>query len=245
MAPSFLATLTLSALAATTLAAPLLPRQDSPECVSGLYILVARGSNEDVTSGRTDEVAGLIQAEVPNSRTENINYPAAIIPSGDGSLSISDLYPASVAAGAGDVKNKIRNYVDTCGPDSQIALLGYSQGANAISDALAGGLLRPIPLSSSYRDNIKAITLFADPSFTRRQSFNAGSNNDRNGIFARLGPSLRRLNTYAAVTQSYCDVGDFFCATGGSLAVHSATVPSYAQAAADFVVEKVASGDET
>lgn len=108
---------------------------------------------ETANQGRTTAVAQAIAARVPDSAIVGVDYPAAIFGNGDGTVSLTDLYPVGVAEGAGDVKDKLRAYVDKCGPDSQIALLGYSQGANAISDALAGGLLRPIPLSTRYRSN--------------------------------------------------------------------------------------------
>jgi hypothetical protein len=59
-------------------------------------------------------------------------------------------------------------------------------------------------------------------------------------IFSRRddGDSLALLNTYAAKVQSYCDLGDPFCAGGTDGDVHSGTVAKYAQAAANFIVEK-------
>ena len=53
--------------------------------------------------------------------------------------------------------NKIEAYVDNCGSDSQIALIGYSQGGNVMTDVLAGGVDKPAPLSDQYRQNSKSI----------------------------------------------------------------------------------------
>lgn len=70
-------------------------------------------------------------------------------------------------------------------------------------------------------------------SFWKRTDANA-----RQKIFARGedGDSLKLLNTYASVLQSYCNDDDPFCASGTDESVHSAEVDSFEQAATDFIV---------
>lgn len=70
--------LPLAGLAALTSALPLDPRQ-SVSCVEGLYILVARGSNQPAGEGSVGPVADAIEARVPNSVSQAIDYPATII----------------------------------------------------------------------------------------------------------------------------------------------------------------------
>ena len=128
-------------LAALAAAAPLMERQVS--CVSGLYIIVARGSTEPQGEGPLSTVASLIEASVPGSTDVAVVYPATIISS-------SSVYPESVVDGINNTTQLITSYVDACGSASQIALLGYSQGGNIMTDLLAGGVDKPAPLSSDY-----------------------------------------------------------------------------------------------
>jgi hypothetical protein len=91
----------------------------------------------------------LIKQRVPNSVSVAVNYPATL-----------SSYPDSVTAGIQDTISKIQDYVNTCGSGSRIALLGYSQGGNVMTDVLAGGVDKPAPLSDKYRQNSKSQIIF-------------------------------------------------------------------------------------
>jgi acetylxylan esterase len=136
----FLVTLTLASSGG---AAPVVHRQS---CVSGLYIIAARGSNEDPGEGKVGQVSELIKNAVPGSTSVAVDYPAAIIDD-------DSFYPLSVSEGIDDTIEKITSYVDTCGSSSRIVLLGYSQGGNVMTDTLSGGGLKPDPLPETYRTN--------------------------------------------------------------------------------------------
>ncbi|KAI1814013.1 acetyl xylan esterase [Poronia punctata] len=225
-------TLGLLGLAASVAAAPLL-QVDAPEaavtCVSGLYMIVARGSLQEPGEGKIVQVTDLVKALVPGSVSVAVDYPASII--GDGT------YAVSVAKGINDTIEKVQTYVDACGASSQIALLGSSQGGNVMTNALAGAILEPDPLTEAYTQYIKAVTVFGDPTYTKNQVFNVG-NATKSGLFARGGASLTKLNTFADILRSYCMAGDLFCAGGLSLATHNAEVPTWADAAAEFIASK-------
>ncbi|KXS95325.1 hypothetical protein AC578_5267 [Pseudocercospora eumusae] len=218
--------LPLAGLAALASASLLDPRQ-KVSCVKGLYILVARGSNQAAGEGSVGAVADAIEARVPNSVSQAINYPATII-------ALDSNYITSVIAGIQDTKRKIQDYVDACGSASRIALVGYSQGGNVMTDTLAGGTGKPQPIAKEYAQYIKAAVVFGDPRFKAHQAYSAGTST-RDGIFARQGSSAA-LNAYAGILRSYCDEDDPFCASGHNLNVHHATVQKYMQAATDFVV---------
>lgn len=53
---------------------------------------------------------------------------------------------------------------------------------------------------------------------------------------ARSGASLKKLNTYASLIRSYCDLGDPFCASGNDFPVHTKYVEKYGANAVDFIV---------
>lgn len=89
---------------------------------------------------------------------------------------------------------------------------------------------------------VKAVTVFGDPSFSANHTYDYGSNahGSMEGIFARHSSgSLAKLQTYADVLASYCDVNDAFCASGdNSNDVHGQEVPKHAQEATDFIVAR-------
>ncbi|KAI1177735.1 carbohydrate esterase family 5 protein [Nemania sp. FL0916] len=215
-------------LVATATALPVV-QQAAVTCVSGLYMIAARGSEEDPGEGPLSQVTSAVKALVPGSTSIAVDYPASIYDDGT--------YPVSVYEGITDTINKIKAYVSACGSSSKIVLLGFSQGGNVMTDALAGGVLKPDPIGSQYKSNIRAVVTFGDPTYTTGQSFDVG-NATKSGIFSRGGDSLALLNTYASVLQMYCQVHDTICATGDSLDVHSAEVPTFAAQAAAFIVSK-------
>ncbi|ATY58965.1 acetyl xylan esterase [Cordyceps militaris] len=235
---------TLAALAG--LAAAAAPtEQPRAACAAGVYMLVARGTNEDAGEGVSAQVSALVAARVPGSASVAVDYPATALKHRRRSVVARVFYPASVSQGISDAKKKIQDYVAQCGDGSRIALIGFSQGGNVMTDLLAGGLLQPAPLDAKYLKNIVAVTVFGDPTFAPNQSYNYGSNaNGKGGLFSRKNNAaeLARLNAISDKLASYCDTGDVFCAfgseTGGSN-VHGNEVPAHAQEAADFIVARL------
>ncbi|PPJ58689.1 hypothetical protein CBER1_03984 [Cercospora berteroae] len=219
--------LALGSLVALTQAAPLEKRQVTCATGNGLYVLVARGSNQPVGEGTVGPVANLVEAQVAGSYSHAIDYPATII-------ALDSNYVTSVVDGIEDTKQSIEDYVAACGSNSRIALIGYSQGGNVMTDTLAGGTGKPAPIAEQYRQNIVGVAVFGDPRFNVGQPYSRGTST-RSGIFARQS-SLAALGTWANVLVSYCDENDPFCASGFDLDVHSATVAKYAQQAADFII---------
>lgn len=98
----------------------------SANCTSGLYIVVARGSGEKQGEGVTAAIAKMIEAEIPNSTSVGLVYPATL-----------GNYIQSEEAGVTALQSVLDDYVASC-PDGKIALLGYSQGAQVIGDVLCG-----------------------------------------------------------------------------------------------------------
>lgn len=136
----------LAGLAAVASAAPITTRQQT--CYSGLYMIVARGSNEAAGEGKPGQVADMIAAQVADSASIAVDYPATIIGNGPA-------YPESVVDGINDTKTKIQDYVNACGSASRIVLLGYSQGGNVMTDVLAGGVDKPDPIGDDLKQYSK------------------------------------------------------------------------------------------
>ena len=136
------AALALTALAAAGSAAPTEPRAANA-CASGVYMIVARGTNEPAGQGKTSQVAQMVAAQIPGSVSVAVDYPAT-------AFKKRSLYPESVKAGIEDTIKKIHDYVAACGASSRIVLMGWSQGGNVMTDTLAGGVLKPDPLGDEY-----------------------------------------------------------------------------------------------
>ncbi|KAB8298909.1 hypothetical protein EYC80_001066 [Monilinia laxa] len=93
-----------------------------------IKIITARASTEAAGEGAIGTLAAAIQSGTSQTVTRtSVSYPALLNP-----------YAPSVASGVAAMKADLIAAVDAC-PDQKIVLLGYSQGAECISDTLAGG----------------------------------------------------------------------------------------------------------
>ncbi len=88
---------------------------NSSVCSKGLYMIVARGSNEPAGVGRIGVVAGNVSELIPGSTIEALDYPASY-----------DNYLASEVNGLAVMTEQITSYVKKC-PGGKIALVGWSQ----------------------------------------------------------------------------------------------------------------------
>ncbi|PAU68364.1 cutinase family protein [Bifidobacterium criceti] len=104
-------------------------------------------------------------------------------------------------------------------PSTKTALLGYSQGAMVVGDALSAPEARfnddnGQSLSAQALANIAVVELFGDPRFDASADYGAGSyDRSVDGILgARDGDDLRALQGRIV---SYCNADDFACQLGG------------------------------
>ncbi|KAG5972750.1 hypothetical protein E4U56_005776 [Claviceps arundinis] len=214
-------------------AAHLMPK--SPACLP-VHMMVARGSLEASGTGILQSLVEAISKRHPSSTVEPIDYPAGM-----------EDYDVSVTAGTQAVKNQITSYVERC-PESQVVVLGFSQGAHITGDALCGGTaldtgVSTPPLSRDIARHISAVVWYGDPRHVPGKPFNKG-NATTDGMFAREGD--QSCDKYSDVLASYCDDGDAFCATtGDDLIVHLTYPDRYDETAAEFVSERLTSRHST
>ncbi|KFA52401.1 hypothetical protein S40293_05985 [Stachybotrys chartarum IBT 40293] len=200
----------------------------SSACAEGLYIIVARGTGEPEGMGDMGELAQRIADRIPGSRTEGLEYPATFI---------NPIYDDSVDAGAETLRELIVEYHEEC-PDSQIALLGYSQGAHVTGEVICGGSsgtfsnIAPLP-ADVVEESIAAVVMFGDPAHNPDASFNRGTS-DNDGIFIRQNITI--CEEYESRIVSYCDTGDSYCDAGGDREVHGSYTEGYGDEVEDFVV---------
>lgn len=87
----------------------------APSCAKGLYMVVARGSEEAPGTGVTGNLTSQIAAKVPGSQVAAVDYPATL-----------DDYESSEGKGVQAMQQLLNAYGQAC-PSSKIAILGYSQ----------------------------------------------------------------------------------------------------------------------
>ncbi|GAA5999835.1 hypothetical protein JCM10207_005932 [Rhodosporidiobolus poonsookiae] len=181
-------------------------------------MVVARASTEPPGEGIIGAVADDVKQQVDGAESVAVDYPATL-----------SNYFASEAEGVDEMTKLVEASAKNC-PNSKIALLGYSQGAQVAGDTLCG-------LSAQAQGKVVAMIQMGDPTFNPGKEFDVGSSN-KPGIFANQQADC--LDDNAAIIQSFCDNGDTFCASGASLATHLGYVREFGTEATDFVVQKAA-----
>lgn len=147
-----------------------------------------------------------MQNALPDSASVAVDYPASIT---------DPTYPTSVTDGIDNAIQLVQAYVNACGDASKIALIGFSQGGNVMTDMLAGGVDKPDPLDASYAQYITAVTVFGDPTYTTGQSFDVG-NSTKDGVSALVismwnsGQELMEMTDFLARRRLPC-VAEHVC----------------------------------
>jgi acetylxylan esterase len=131
--------LALASLAIASVAHCAPRQQRQTTCYSGVYMIVACGT-EETGEGRSSQVADAVAKQIPDSGSVAVNYPASVA---------NPPYPESLSEGITDATQKIQAYVSACGSASRIVLIGFSQGGNVMTDVMAGGSDKPLPINST------------------------------------------------------------------------------------------------
>ncbi|KAK0658911.1 cutinase-domain-containing protein [Cercophora samala] len=201
-------------------------------CSTGIHMIVARGSTEPVGYGRIGVVAQNASLLIPNSSIATIDYPATF-----------EDYFTSYATGTSEFEKLVLEHVQAC-PDTKIALLGYSQGAHAMMDAVCGSSDDGFSVSPDFKkalgSQVVAIVGFGDPSFNATDPWSVGTSTGA-GLFARK--NITACEPYAARIRSWCDEGDVYCDLGSDRAVHGSYFANYTLDAAEFIAERFNSSD--
>ncbi|GJD03152.1 cutinase [Colletotrichum higginsianum] len=200
-------------------------------CATGVHMIVARASTERPGTGVIGGVASSIQAQIPGSDIEAVDYPAELNP-----------YPPSQQAGVTAMTKLVQNYAAAC-PQTKMVLLGYSQGAHVTADVLCGasedGFTTTQPQGADVTDKIAAVVLMGDPSHVNGQPFNQGTS-QKDGMFPRQNTA--GCDAVASKMVSFCNTGDPFCDRGRNVQVHLRYVQSDGDKATQFVVSQFNGG---
>jgi cutinase len=224
--------LALSGTAASFAAAAPAGAVASTASCATVHVIAARASTEAQGDGVIGALATLIQGDVSATVSqEAVVYPASLTN-----------YASSVAKGDSAIKSELATDVANC-PNEQFVLIGYSQGAQVVGDALGGGgggnlgtaATAGVPASTAAK--IIAVVQMGDPRRVPGLSFDVGTDPGATGLFPR--PASESLSSFAAKFVSYCDTGDPFCASGANLSAHLDYTQKYDSAASTFVTGKL------
>lgn len=123
--------------------------------------------------------------------------------------------------------------------DERWVLIGFSQGAHVIADALSSG---DGTLSAEQQNKLAAVVLLADPRFNPQAPYAAGTYSiARYGVAGKRGANDL---TRSDAIRSWCDADDFVCqgvGTDNRNSVHSGTryVTQYKDAITTFIRSKL------
>jgi acetylxylan esterase len=120
---------------------------------------------------------------------ETIVYPATL-----------ENYESSAANGTVAVQQQLSTFVQQC-PETKIAMMGFSQGAQIMGDALGGGGVKGVlkfnaPVGRSTSANVAAVVMYGDPRHVVNAPFNVGTAT-KDGV-RPIRPTSRRISTNPA-----------------------------------------------
>ncbi|WP_288148150.1 cutinase family protein [uncultured Bifidobacterium sp.] len=177
-------------------------------------IIVVRGTEEPAGQSLMSPLASRIAAELgDHAQVSDLDYPAS-------------WESGSEAAGVNRLIAVLNAQSAQC-PAMRTVLLGYSQGAMVVGDALSAPDTRfnednGYELSPVARGHIVAVELYGDPRFSAAASYNSGDF-DRavDGILGALGArGAEDFGEIADRTVSFCTARDFACQAGGDTEPH-------------------------
>jgi hypothetical protein len=177
------------------------PVVEALEC-SPYLVVTARGSGEPSNAQLLSPVAKQISKARPGEvTTVDLDYPADTNVRQGGTRGVRVLI------------DTLNVQSETC-PEQQFVLMGYSQGAMVVGDALATPDRRMLgeaagEVQAKAVKQVLAAVFYGDPRFTGVESFNVGSfDPELNGIMPR---QVGALDTYAESITSFCVEGDAVC----------------------------------
>lgn len=169
-------------------------------------IIIVRGTLEPVGNNSLHELARMIDEAIGGrAAIDELDYPAS-------------WRNGSGARGVNMLVKTLNTQARTC-PGVKTVLLGYSQGAMVVGDALSDPQARfnkddGQRLSEHAFADIAAVELFGDPRFDGSADYGAGSyDRATDGILGARGKD--DLRAVQGRIVSYCNADDFACQLGG------------------------------
>lgn len=177
------------------------PAQAAP-CPS-LYVVAIPGTWETSSKSDASPVSGPLTPVTnglpANVRTDYVRYAATAFPWE------SEVYGRSKLEAVDNARGMVAAMAGSC-PGTRIAIIGYSQGADAAGDLAAeiGTGVGVVPA-----DRIAAVGLISDP---RRSPTDALVGPPVGGAGAG-GPRVGGFGFVSQQTRTFCAIGDLYCST--------------------------------
>uniref|UniRef100_A0A8H7TSQ3 Cutinase n=1 Tax=Bionectria ochroleuca TaxID=29856 RepID=A0A8H7TSQ3_BIOOC len=249
----------------------------SKQCVKGLKIFVGRGTGEPLVDAQNKDTTLIPETGLGNNtrglgetgkllmpifdKIPDSNYTAILYTASNGRRTTNESnYFESVFNGTAMVRKAMTEYATAC-PDGKMAWIGYSQGAQIISNSLCG---MPViwaqfmpnpsipemisfsqPLPTNVTKNVIATLLLGDPSHKNSTNYNYGSHNlTGDGVFYRGDTGA--CDALGKRIRSYCDAGDVYCDVGPAYSdAHVRYVKDRKEELVNYIVEQWKNGGET
>ncbi|PNS20946.1 hypothetical protein CAC42_2877 [Sphaceloma murrayae] len=225
------------ALAGVAMASPveLEQRQSCPK----IHIFGARETTAPPGYGTAGVVVNLVLNAYPGSTAEAINYPACGGQASCGGAS----YAQSALTGTNTIASVINAYNAKC-PNTQLVVVGYSQGGQISDNSICGGPDQNIgwtntgvPINTKALAQIKAAIFMGDPRYIAGLPYNVGTCTQQG--FAPRPAGFKCAAAQAAKIKSYCDSADPYCCKGSDQATHQGYGTKYGQQALAFIKTKL------
>ncbi|KAH8700914.1 cutinase-domain-containing protein [Talaromyces proteolyticus] len=208
------------------------PEKRQTSCAP-IHLFVARvRTGEYPGDGSIGSLAQLVINESSGTTQEAINYPGGSFP-----IYIDDVWTGITAD-----TNEFTEYA-SCS-NTTLMLIGYSQGAQIILDALcssgnaANGSTGSPTITTSQGKNIAAVVGHGDPGHVAGESWDEGTATT-NGLSIYARPA-GACNACASVIHSYCNTGDPFCASGNNIMIHMEYPHTYNTQASQWINQQLA-----
>jgi len=199
-------------------------RQGCPK----VYTFGARETTVRAGYGTAGGLVNQIKSAFPGSGAEAIVYPACGGQASCGGKS----YDRSQSEGTAAVVKAVTAYAKKC-PQTQIVLVGYSQGGQIMDNALCGGAGQT--LTGAALNNVKAAIFMGDPRNVAGLSYNVGTCKAKGFAARAKGFSCSSANKI----RSFCDAADPYCCNGHDAKSHQQYVKKYGSQAMSFIKSKV------
>ncbi|KAI1435957.1 cutinase-domain-containing protein [Xylaria sp. CBS 124048] len=222
----------LAAAGVSAMPAELSQRQSCPD----IYVFGARETTVPPGYGTAGGLVDMVLAAYPGSGSAPISYPACGGQSSCGGVS----YDESAAEGTTAVISAVNSFNSQC-PNSQIVLIGYSQGAQIMDNALCGG--SGATLSGTALSAVKVAIFMGDPHNVAGLPYNVGTCTA--GGFAARPAGFQCSPGSSSIIKSYCDAADPYCCNGNDPNTHQGYVTEYGSQALQFIESKLSGNSST
>ncbi|KAK8087877.1 hypothetical protein PG997_002838 [Apiospora hydei] len=195
-----------------------------------IFVFGARETTAPKGFGTAGGLVQQVQSAFPGTQTQAIDYPAC-----GGQQSCGGVqYDQSASQGTTAVLNAVNSLNQRC-PNTQIVLVGYSQGGQIMDNALCGG--QGQTLTGTALSAVKAAIFMGDPHNQNGLPYNVGT--CKAGGFAARPQGFQCAPYDTKLIQSYCDAADPFCCNGNDSNTHNQYVTKYGSQALSFIKSKV------